>query len=37
MFGKTNLPRWSGDLQAYNDLFGTTNNPWDLTRTPGGS
>ncbi|MDG2113732.1 MAG: amidase [Actinomycetota bacterium] len=37
VFGKTNLPRWSGDSQAWNDIFGTTNNPWDLTRGPGGS
>ncbi len=37
VFGKTNVPRWSGDLQTYNDVFGTTNNPWDPTRTPGGS
>ena len=37
VFGKTNLPRWSGDLQSYNELFGTTNNPWDVTRGPGGS
>ncbi len=37
IFGKTNLPRWSGDVQAYNDIFGVTNNPWDLTRGPGGS
>lgn len=37
VFGKTNVPRWSGDYQSYNELFGTTNNPWDLTRTPGGS
>ena len=37
VFGKTNLPRWSGDLQSYNDMFGTTNNPWDNDRTPGGS
>ena len=37
VFGKTNLPRWSGDLQSYNDIFGTTNNPWDTTRVPGGS
>lgn len=37
VFGKTNLPRWSADYQSYNELFGTTNNPWDLTRTPGGS
>jgi len=37
VFGKSNLPRWSGDIQAYNPMFGTTNNPWDLTRGPGGS
>ncbi len=37
VFGKTNVPRWSGDLQTFNDIFGTTNNPWDLDRVPGGS
>jgi amidase len=37
VFGKTNIPRWSGDLQSYNEIFGTTNNPWDTTRVPGGS
>lgn len=37
VFGKTNVPRWSSDYQTTNELFGTTNNPWDLTRTPGGS
>ncbi len=37
VFGKTNLPRWSGDVQSYNEMFGTTNNPWDLSRVPGGS
>jgi amidase len=31
------LPRWSGDIQATNEIFGTTNNPWDLSRGPGGS
>ena len=35
--GKTNVPEWSGDFQTFNAVFGTTNNPWDLTRTPGGS
>lgn len=35
--GKTNVPTWCGDIQTYNEVFGTTNNPWDLTRTPGGS
>lgn len=37
VFGKTNLPEWSGDWQSYNSMFGTTNNPWALDRTPGGS
>lgn len=37
IFGKTNVPFLSGDLQTYNDVYGTTNNPWDLTRGPGGS
>ncbi len=37
VMGKTNLPRWSGDVQAFNSMFGTTNNPWDLSRGPGGS
>ena len=37
VIGKTNLPLWSGDIQAYNDLFGTTGNPWNLDRVPGGS
>jgi amidase len=37
VFGKTNLPRWSGDLETFNELFGTTNNPWDVERVPGGS
>ena len=37
VFGKTNVPRWSGDYQSTNEMFGTTNNPWDLARTPGGS
>ncbi len=37
VIGKTNLPEWSGDAQAYNRLFGTTRNPWNLERGPGGS
>jgi amidase len=37
VYGKTNTPIWAGDLQTYNDVFGTTNNPWDLARGPGGS
>jgi len=37
IFGKTNTPTFAMDWQTYNGLFGTTNNPWDLRRTPGGS
>jgi amidase len=35
--GKTNVPLLLGDWQSYNEIHGTTNNPWDLARTPGGS
>jgi len=35
--GKTNVPVMLGDWQSHNPVYGTTNNPWDLTRTPGGS
>ena len=37
MLGKTNTPLMAMDWQSYNDLFPTTNNPWDPGRTPGGS
>ena len=37
IFGKTNVPYLSGDLQSYNEIYGTTNNPWNLALTPGGS
>ncbi|MCR9212531.1 MAG: amidase [Proteobacteria bacterium] len=37
IFGKTNVPFMLADWQSFNDIYGTTNNPWDLTRTPGGS
>ena len=37
IFGKTNVPLMLSDFQSYNDIYGTTNNPWDLGRTPGGS
>ena len=37
ILGKTNTPPFGGDWQTSNDIFGTTNNPWDLARTPGGS
>lgn len=37
IFGKTNVPPLAMDFQTANPLFGVTNNPWDTTRTPGGS
>ena len=37
ILGKTNVPLNLDDWQSYNDIYGTTNNPWDLGRTPGGS
>ena len=37
IFGKTNVPLWLADFQSYNEVYGTTNNPWDPQRGPGGS
>ena len=37
LMGKTNVPLRLGDWQSYNDIYGTTNNPWNTERTPGGS
>jgi amidase len=37
IFGKTNTPPYAGDFQTFNEVHGVTNNPWDLTRTAGGS
>jgi amidase len=37
IFGKTNVPLMLQDAQSYNDVYGTTNNPWDRARGPGGS
>ena len=37
VLGKTNVPVALADWQTFNPLYGTTNNPWDLSRTPGGS
>lgn len=37
IFGRTNVPRDAGDWQSYNTLYGTTHNPWNPRRTPGGS
>jgi len=37
VIGKTNIPIALRDFQSYNDIYGTTNNPWDVSRSPGGS
>jgi amidase len=37
LIGKTNVPVMLGDFQSNNPIFGRTNNPWNIERTPGGS
>jgi amidase len=37
VLGKTNVPLVLGDVQSYNAIYGTTRNPWDPERTPGGT
>jgi len=37
IFGKTNVPPWLMDGQSDNEIYGRTNNPWNLERSPGGS
>jgi amidase len=37
LLGKTNVPPMLADWQSANPIFGRTNNPWDVGRTPGGS
>ncbi|KRB41656.1 amidase family protein [Phenylobacterium sp. Root700] len=37
IWAKTNVPVMTADWQSFNPLYGTTNNPWDPARTPGGS
>ena len=37
IFGKTNVPVALADWQSFNPVYGTTNNPWDVARGPGGS
>jgi aspartyl-tRNA(Asn)/glutamyl-tRNA(Gln) amidotransferase subunit A len=37
LLGKTNLPEFSYWIESDNLLSGRSNNPWDVTRTPGGS
>ncbi|MFE3100534.1 amidase [Nocardia tengchongensis] len=37
LLGKTNVPVMLRDIQSFNEIYGTTNNPWDHGRTSGGS
>ena len=37
VLGKTNVPLGLQDIQSFNDIYGTTTNPWDPGRTSGGS
>ena len=37
VMAKTNVPQMLADWQSANPVHGRTNNPWDVTRTPGGS
>ncbi|MEN0065845.1 MAG: amidase [Myxococcota bacterium] len=37
VYGKTNLPVYAGEWQSFNPVYGVTSNPWDISRTPGGS
>lgn len=37
ILGKTNVAPGLGDWQSDNPVYGRTNNPWDVARTPGGS
>ena len=37
IFGKTNVPTMLADWQTFNPVYGTTNNPWNVSLVPGGS
>ena len=37
IFGKSNVPTMLADWQTFNAVYGTTSNPWNLARVPGGS
>ncbi len=36
-FGKTNVAAYLIGWATHNDIYGTTSNPWDVSRSPGGS
>jgi amidase len=37
LLGGTNVPKFLMDGQSFNEIYGVSNNPWDVARTPGGS
>jgi len=37
VLGKTNVPEWAAGSHTFNPIFGVTRNPYDLTRSAGGS
>ena len=37
VLGKTNVPEWAAGSHTFNPIFGTTRNPYDLSRSAGGS
>src|SRR4029079_19748722 len=37
LLGKTNTPEFTWSDETDNDVYGRTSNPYDMTRTPGGS
>jgi aspartyl-tRNA(Asn)/glutamyl-tRNA(Gln) amidotransferase subunit A len=37
ILGKTNMHEWAKGSNSINPFYGTSRNPWDTTRTPGGS
>ena len=37
VLGKNNMHEWAGGGTTMNPYFGTTHNPWDTSRVPGGS
>jgi amidase len=37
LLGKTNVPEFGAGSQTFNRVFGATRNPWDVSKTSGGS